>query len=80
MTATFLSQLHLDLVVHKDLLCFCTKNLTVLRTSLCNDISQAFSVTLQIPIGGEDNFQGMVDLVRMKGIIWDGEVNVCVQY
>ena len=29
----------------------------------------------QIPIGGEDNFQGMVDLVRMKGITWDGEVN-----
>ena len=30
--------------------------------------------TVQIPIGGEDNFQGMVDLVRMKGITWDGEV------
>ena len=29
---------------------------------------------MQIPIGGEDNFQGMVDLVRMKGITWDGEV------
>lgn len=30
---------------------------------------------LQIPIGGEDNFQGMVDLVRMKGITWNGEVS-----
>ena len=29
---------------------------------------------LQIPIGAEDTFQGVVDLVRMKGITWDGEV------
>ena len=29
---------------------------------------------MQIPIGAEDRFEGMVDLVRMKGIIWDGEV------
>ncbi|DBA74823.1 TPA: hypothetical protein ACH3X2_009166 [Trebouxia sp. C0005] len=33
----------------------------------------ATPLVLQIPIGGEDNFQGMVDLVRMKGITWDGE-------
>ena len=24
-----------------------------------------------IPIGAEDNFQGVVDLIKMKGIIWD---------
>ena len=36
--------------------------------------SSGVGLALQIPIGGEDNFQGMVDLVRMKGITWDGEV------
>ncbi len=29
------------------------------------------SVPLQLPIGAEDNFTGVVDLIRMKGIIWD---------
>jgi elongation factor G len=29
------------------------------------------AVPLQLPIGAEDNFTGVVDLVRMKGIIWD---------
>ncbi|MCP1118427.1 elongation factor G [Robbsia andropogonis] len=28
-------------------------------------------VPLQIPIGAEDHFQGVVDLVKMKSIIWD---------
>jgi len=28
-------------------------------------------VMLQIPIGIEENFQGVVDLIRMKSIIWD---------
>lgn len=32
----------------------------------------------QIPIGAEETFQGMVDLVRMKGITWDGEVTIFV--
>ena len=27
-----------------------------------------------IPIGAEDGFQGVVDLVAMKAITWDGEV------
>lgn len=31
----------------------------------------AKSVPLQLPIGAEDNFKGVVDLVTMKGIIWD---------
>ncbi|ANC46315.1 elongation factor G [Pandoraea pnomenusa] len=29
------------------------------------------AVPIQIPIGAEDNFQGVVDLVKMKGIVWD---------
>jgi translation elongation factor 2 (EF-2/EF-G) len=31
----------------------------------------AKAVPLQLPIGAEDNFKGVVDLIRMKGIIWD---------
>lgn len=31
----------------------------------------AKSVPLQLPIGAEDNFKGIVDLIQMKGIIWD---------
>ncbi len=30
-------------------------------------------VTLQLPIGIEDTFQGVVDLVEMKAIIWEGD-------
>ncbi|NCP85057.1 MAG: elongation factor G [Bacteroidetes bacterium] len=30
-------------------------------------------IPLQIPIGNESNFRGVVDLVRMKGIIWHEE-------
>ena len=26
---------------------------------------------MQIPIGAEENFKGVVDLVRMKAILWD---------
>ncbi|MCC6447431.1 MAG: GTP-binding protein, partial [Chitinophagaceae bacterium] len=31
----------------------------------------ANAVPLQLPIGAEDNFKGVVDLITMKGIIWD---------
>jgi elongation factor G len=31
----------------------------------------AKSVPLQLPIGAEDNFRGVVDLVTMQGIIWN---------
>ncbi len=31
------------------------------------------AVPLQLPIGAEDNFKGVVDLIRMKGIIWHVE-------
>jgi elongation factor G len=30
-------------------------------------------VPIQLPIGAEDNFEGVVDLVRMKAIYWDME-------
>ncbi len=31
------------------------------------------AVPLQLPIGAEDNFKGVVDLIRMKGIEWHAE-------
>src|SRR4028119_1144175 len=31
----------------------------------------AKAVPLQLPIGAEDSFKGVVDLITMKGIIWD---------
>ncbi len=30
-------------------------------------------VPIQVPIGAEENFQGVVDLIRMKAIYWDEE-------
>ncbi|TDR30846.1 elongation factor G [Hydromonas duriensis] len=32
---------------------------------------RANPVPIQIPIGAEENFQGVVDLIKMKAIIWD---------
>jgi len=31
----------------------------------------AFPVPMQVPIGAEDNFEGVVDLIKMKAIHWD---------
>jgi len=31
------------------------------------------AVPLQLPIGAEDSFKGVVDLIKMKGIIWHAE-------
>jgi elongation factor G len=33
----------------------------------------ARAVPLQLPIGAESNFQGVIDLLKMKGIIWEGD-------
>ncbi len=30
-------------------------------------------VPIQLPIGAEDNFEGIIDLVKMKEIVWDAE-------
>jgi elongation factor G len=32
---------------------------------------KANPIPIQIPIGAEDNFKGVVDLVKMKAIVWD---------
>jgi elongation factor G len=34
---------------------------------------RANPVPIQLPIGAEENFEGVVDLVRMKAIYWDNE-------
>src|ERR1044072_8867039 len=33
----------------------------------------ARAVPLQLPIGAEQNFKGIIDLVKMKGVVWDDE-------
>ena len=37
------------------------------------DMLGSKAVPLQLPIGAEDNFTGVVDLIKMKGIIWHME-------
>ena len=42
----------------------------------CNSIKErlgANAVPIQLPIGGESNFQGVVDLVANRAVIWSGE-------
>jgi elongation factor G len=34
---------------------------------------RANPVAIQLPIGAEDNFEGVIDLIRMKAIYWDME-------
>src|SRR5690606_11810929 len=31
----------------------------------------AYPVPMQVPIGAEDNFEGVIDLLKMKAIYWD---------
>src|SRR5207342_1257649 len=44
------------------------------------DRLKANPVVIQIPIGAEDKFQGIVDLVKMKAIIWDEDKGVTFKY
>ena len=37
------------------------------------DMLGAKAVPLQLPIGAEDDFKGVVDLIKMKGVIWHME-------
>jgi len=41
--------------------------------AMIKDRLKANPVPLQIPIGAEENFKGVVDLVEMKGIVWNDE-------
>src|SRR5262245_17089170 len=34
---------------------------------------RANPVVLQLPLGAEENFRGVIDLVRMKAVVWDNE-------
>ncbi|GFO70637.1 elongation factor G 2 [Geomonas limicola] len=40
---------------------------------MIKDRLKANPIPLQIPIGSEENFKGIVDLVEMKGIVWNDE-------
>ncbi len=40
---------------------------------MIRDRLKANPLPIQIPIGKEENFKGVVDLVRMKAIVWDEE-------
>ena len=41
--------------------------------AMIKDRLKANPVPLQIPIGAEEHFKGIVDLVEMKGIVWNDE-------
>lgn len=41
--------------------------------SMIRDRLKANPVPLQLPIGAEDTFKGVVDLVEMKAVVWDEE-------
>ncbi|MDR1451865.1 MAG: elongation factor G [Helicobacteraceae bacterium] len=37
------------------------------------DRLKARPLVIQLPIGAEDNFEGVIDLVKMKAVVWDKE-------
>ncbi|ACM92783.1 translation elongation factor G [Nautilia profundicola AmH] len=41
---------------------------------------KANAVPIQIPIGAEDNFKGVIDLVKMKALVWDDEAALGSKY
>lgn len=44
------------------------------------DRLQAEPVPIQLPIGAEDNFMGVVDLVKMKALVWDKDAAIGSMY
>ena len=46
-----------------------------LRTrDMIEEMLGAVPMVMQLPIGSEDSFEGVFDLVGMKAITWNGEV------
>ena len=44
--------------------------------AVCNDVKEmlgSYALPLQIPIGAESEFKGVVDLINFKGIVWNEE-------
>lgn len=44
--------------------------------SVCNQVKEmlgSFALPLQLPIGAEDDFKGVVDLVNFRGMVWNEE-------
>jgi elongation factor G len=44
--------------------------------NVCRQVKEmlgSFSLPLQLPIGSEDNFKGVVDLINFRGIVWNEE-------
>ncbi len=44
------------------------------------DRLKANPVPIQIPIGAEDNFKGVIDLVQMKALVWEDEAAMGSKY
>ncbi len=44
-----------------------------LSVQMVRDRLGAIPLVIQLPIGSENNFPGIIDLVRMKAVIWDDE-------
>ena len=42
--------------------------------SMIESMLGANPAVVTLPIGSEDNFQGIIDLVAMKAVTWTGEV------
>jgi elongation factor G len=42
--------------------------------------ASARAAVLQLPIGAENDFVGVVDLVEMKALVWPGETSLGAKY